>query len=105
MAQFDVYANPIAASTARIPFLLELQNDLLGGLTTTVVVPLYDAGAITGPAIRDLTPVLEVDQRSVVMMTPELAGLDRKRLARPIGDLRHCRSEIIAALDILFTGI
>jgi hypothetical protein len=39
------------------------------------------------------------------MMTPELAGLDRKRLARPIGDLRHRRSEIIAALDILFTGV
>ena len=70
-----------------------------------MVVPLHGAGAITGPAIRDLTPVLEFDHRSVVMMTSELAGLDRKRLVRPIGNLHHRSSEIIAALDILFTEI
>ena len=70
-----------------------------------MAVPLYDADPVTAPPIPDLTRVLAFDHRSVVMMTPELAGLDRKRLGRPNGDLRHRRSEIIPALDILSTGI
>jgi len=39
MAQFDVYPNPEPSQQGKIPFLLDLQCDLLQGLNTTVVVP------------------------------------------------------------------
>ena len=36
MAQFDVHRNPNAASAKAIPFLLDVQADLLSGLVTRV---------------------------------------------------------------------
>ena len=40
MAQFDVYLNPNAATRKIIPYLLDVQADLLDTLSTRVVVPL-----------------------------------------------------------------
>ena len=41
MAFLEVHGNPNPASRDRIPFLLEIQADLLASLGTRVVVPLY----------------------------------------------------------------
>lgn len=105
MAQFDLHANPDATSNHRIPFLLDVQSDLLDLLSTTVVVPLYDPGAVNVPPIRRLMPVFEVNGQSVIMATPELAGVSRKRLPPTMGDLRRQREVIMAALDTLLTGV
>jgi len=40
MAQFDVYRNAHPATRARVPYLLDVQSDLLETLATRVVVPL-----------------------------------------------------------------
>ena len=40
MAQFDVYRNSSLDTRERIPYLLDIQHDLLSGLATRVVVPL-----------------------------------------------------------------
>ena len=40
MSQFDVYENPQAETHQVIPYLLDVQADLLGSLATCVVVPL-----------------------------------------------------------------
>lgn len=105
MAQFDVYPNPDSGQNRKIPFLLDLQSDLLSGLSSTVVAPLYDPDFADRPPVRELTPVFEVEGRQVVMMTPELAGVPVKRLPRKIGNLSMERNAIIAALDFVFTGV
>ena len=46
MAQFDVHRNPNAASAKAIPFLLDVQADLLSGLATRVAVPLARPDAV-----------------------------------------------------------
>ena len=38
MAQFDVYTNPNLATKRAIPYLLDIQTDLLNSLTTRVVL-------------------------------------------------------------------
>ena len=40
MAQFRVYENSNRATKQRIPYLLDIQSDLLDDLQTTVVIPL-----------------------------------------------------------------
>ena len=52
-----------------------------------------------------LTPVLEFQGRPYVAMIPELAGIPRRSLGVSAGSLASQRGEIIAALDLLFTGI
>jgi toxin CcdB len=103
MAQFDVYDNPNPATAKTVPFLLEVQSDLLEELSTRVVVPLVSAEAMGQPA-RHLNPLFEINDRPVVMSIAELAGISRRHLGAKVTSLAGLRQEIMAALDFLFTG-
>lgn len=105
MAQFSVHRNANPATRDAVPFLLDVQADLLEGLATRVVVPLYASGALRRAPVRELMPVFRVAGRAVVMATPELAGVPRKALGPMVADLGANRAAILAALDLLVTGI
>jgi toxin CcdB len=104
MAQFDVYLNPNAATRKAIPYLLDVQADLLDTLATRVVVPLVLAEEM-GLAAKHLNPQFKVKGTAVVMSTAELAGISNRSLGDKVVSLKNKRDEIIAALDLLFTGI
>lgn len=105
MPQFSVYKNKNAATKARVPYLLDVQSNLLSELETRVVVPLYAAAAIKASAMTVLTPRFEVEGKELVAMTPQLAGISRKELGAEVGQLAGQRDPIIRALDLLITGI
>ncbi len=105
MAQFDVYRNANPATRARIPYLLDVQSDLLDSLSTRIVVPLCKPDVLSGKPAERLNPVFEVDGRRMVMLTPELAGVSRKTLGERVANLAAERLSIIAALDLAITGI
>lgn len=104
MAAFAVHANPDPRSRKAIPFLLDIQNEILSSMDTRVVVPLYLKGATTLHPISRLTPVVTFQNKTYIAMVPELAGVARRSLGTRAGDLSNTRAEIIAALDLLFTG-
>lgn len=103
MAQFDVYANPNPVTRQEIPYLLDVQANLLDGLASRAVVPLVNASAM-GKAAQHLNPGFTIGQAEVVMSTAELAGIPTRLLGEKVGSLADRRGEIIAALDFLFTG-
>ncbi len=105
MAQFAVYKNRNPATRSRFPLLLDVQSNLLESLATRVVVPLSPVSAARDLAIKQLVPVLLVDNKQYAMLTPQLAGISRRELSEPIADLTAERVQIIAALDLLLTGI
>lgn len=104
MAQFDVYLNPNAATRKSIPYLLDVQADLLDTLATRVVVPLILAEEM-GLAAKHLNPQFKIKNVAVVMSTAELAGVPNRSLGDKVTTLKSKRDEIIAALDMLITGI
>ena len=104
MAQFDVYLNPNAATRKSIPYLLDVQADLLDTLATRMVVPLILAEEM-GLAAKHLNPQFKIKGAAVVMSTAELAGVANRSLGDKVASLKSKRNEIIAALDLLFTGI
>jgi toxin CcdB len=104
MAQFDVYLNPNKDTRDFIPFLLDIQAGLLDTLTTRVVVPLVVAEEMS-LAAKHLNPQFKIKGVSVVMSTAELAGVPSRALGDKVTSLKNKRDEIIAALDLLFTGI
>lgn len=104
MPQFDVHRNPDPRTGGEVPYLLNVQSDLLAPLATCVVVPLVSAAAMDKPAKR-LNPQFEVEGKPVVMSTAEIAGIPRRALGEKVDALQERRAEIIAALDMLFTGI
>ncbi|MBA3507601.1 MAG: CcdB family protein [Betaproteobacteria bacterium] len=105
MPQFDVYRNVNPATRKRVPYLLDVQSDLLETLLTRIVVPLYRPDVTRGKAISRLNPVFAIDGKELVMLTPELAGVPRKSLGEKMGNLAPQRTEIVAALDLVCTGI
>jgi len=104
MAQFDVYLNPNRSTRQAIPYLLDVQADLLDSLTTRVVVPLLRA-EIMGLSASKLNPKFTINNTVVVMSSAELAGVSIRSLGEKVASLKAQRNEIIAALDLLFTGI
>ena len=104
MAQFDVYRNPNPKTSGEIPYLLDVQSDLLDNLATRVVAPLFLASVFDIPATY-LNPQFIINQTKVILSTAELAGISTNNLGEKIASLQDQRQEIIAALDFLFTGI
>ena len=104
MAQFDVYLNQNPSTRKAIPYLLDVQADLLDTLATRVVVPLILPEEMS-LAAKHLNPRFKVKGESVVMSTAELAGISFRSLGDKVATLKSKRDEIIAALDLLITGI
>lgn len=103
--QFTVYLNTNPETKEAIPYLLDVQSSLLTDLGTRVAVPLYHASAMKGKVIKGLMPVLEVDDKKVVMVTPEMAGIPKKTLGAAITNLAGQRAEIVSAIDLLVFGL
>jgi toxin CcdB len=103
MAQFDVYVNNDVASQKLYPYLIDVQADILGHLPTRVVIPLLHRSNIKKP-IPILNPIFKISDTLVCMSTPQLVGISSSLLSAKVCSLAEKRSEIIAALDLLFTG-
>jgi toxin CcdB len=105
MAQFKAYENPNKATRKTYPYLLDIQTNLLDELRTTVVIPLSPSALVGAAAITKLCPVLKIEGKSYVALTQQMAGIDRKILGKEVCDLSRYRSEIVAALDFIISGI
>lgn len=105
MPQFVLHRNRNPATKARFPLLLDVQSDLLDPLATRVVVPLAPAAAARTRAIDTLTPTVRFEGRDYVLLTPQLAGIPARELGPAVGSLAAERRAIVAALDLLITGI
>ena len=105
MPQFTVYRNKNPETLSAAPFLLDIQNDLLRDLDTRVVVPLRPVFVMQGRALKPLMPVFEIEGRHYVMLTPQMAGVPKNDLGAPVTRVDSYRSEIIAAVDFLLTGV
>lgn len=105
MAQFTVFENPSPSKRTIYPYLLDIQSELLNDLRTTVVIPLSPLRLAGKAAISRLCPVLEIDGEPHVALTPQLAGIDRTTLRKAVCNLADSRSDIIAAMDFIVSGI
>lgn len=104
LAQCSVYENSNPRTKEDVPFLLDVQSDLLSVLATRVVVPLYRSKAMASSTITRLTPVVRFKGKTFVAVVPELAGISRRELGAAVGDLAQAREDILRAIDLLLTG-
>ena len=105
MACLDVFANPDRSSKAIIPCLLEVQSNLLDSLPSCIVVPLAHPEAVKALPILRLNPYVMINGIRLIALTQYLASVPRCLLNSPIANLAPQRDEILAALNLLFTGI
>lgn len=105
MAQWDVYSNPDLRSRAVVPFLIDLQSDLLSELDTRLVAPLVATGLDLNRMPKRLCPAVSVEGRSLVLMLHEAGPVDRRVLKRRALSLRSEADRIISAMDAVLSGI
>ena len=100
MAQFDIYRNTNSVTCAEIPYVVDIQVELLHHLSTCVVIPLSSKAK----ALKHLNPIFVIEEQNVVLMTQEMAGIERVLLGEKLISLSEYRSEIFAAIDFLISG-
>ena len=102
MAQFDVYRN---ARRGPFPLLLDVQADLLDRIATRVVVPLMTTKRYGARPISRLNPTATIGGVEYVLVFQELAAIPAAVLRTRVDSLAPRRTELVAALDLLFAGI
>lgn len=106
MRQFLVYRNRNEGTRALYPLLLNVQSDLIEETGTRVVVPMVPVTrGRRPPSISSLAPIMEVNGKPHVVVVPLLAAAEVADLGVAEADLSHERSAIMAALDLLISGI
>lgn len=103
--QFSVHRNKNTRSKGDIPYLLNVQSDLLDHLDTRVVVPLAKVKSFAGPPSESLKPMVTVGGERHILLTPLLAGISKNDLGPEVDNLRAKNFEIVRALDVLITGV
>jgi toxin CcdB len=104
VANLAVYRNTNPKTKKEVPYLLDVQSELLVGLGTRVVIPLYSLKLRSIRVIARLTPKIVVEGETFILMTPQLAGINASELGEPVTTVQDQRTQIISALDMLFSG-
>ena len=100
MGRYDVYPAPGQGGAG---YVLDVQADLLQGLSTRVVVPLLPAEAAPRPA-RGLSPAFDIDGQPHLMLTQFIAAVPTKELRTAVLSLDTRSDDIMRALDMLLIG-
>ncbi len=91
-------------ASGRIPYLLDVQANLLSDLPTRVVVPLIRAEAFGKPATR-LHPRFTIAGKRLIMATHLVAAVRRPALGKVVTSLLDQRDIVISAIDVLWSGV
>jgi toxin CcdB len=106
MRQFGVYRNRNAATKSAYPLLLNVQSDLISETGTRVVVPMVPATrGRHPPSISSLAPIMDVNGKPHVLVVPLLAAAEIADLGALEADFSERRPDIMAALDLLISGV
>jgi toxin CcdB len=104
MAQFSVYTNLNSSTKDHYPLLIDIQNHLLESLETRLVIPLILLSKYESKPIKELMPVLTINNKKYVVLTPLQAGIHKRLLGNLVADVSSKRQDIISAIDFLITG-
>jgi toxin CcdB len=100
--QCDVYPTPFRRDREERPYVVVVQSDRYP-TNSRVCAPLV-AERFLNPNGR-LNPAFEIDGKKCYLHPLELVPLPVRVLRAPIANLEADRDRIIAALDLVFTGV
>ena len=100
MAQFDVYLNENILTNQKVPYLLDVQNDILKSLNTRVVIPLVrDLKSVQG-----LTKEFIINDEKVYLTTAQMGAVLMSELKQKVLSLENEKEEIKNSIDFLIYG-
>jgi toxin CcdB len=101
--QFDVFKNSDPNSAASHPYLVVLQSNGLTDLNTRIVAPLIASKKM--PLFERLMPEVTIAKSKYVIDATNIGVVPAHALSKSIANLESERYRIVAAIDLVFTGI
>lgn len=105
MAQFDVYRNPSPRQREAMPFMVEVQSNLLSGLPTRMTMPLAVPGLLPSAVPINLCPLIDWEGQRLHLLAHLATPFLTRDLGKSLGSVSERASEIVAALDAVVSGI
>ena len=105
MAQLDYFANTDTDTNKIYPFMVDVQDNLLGDLNSRVVIPLTPLINLEESYPKNLCPIITIEGKDYSLLTQQISSISKRFLSNYQGTLTPNRPEIIAAIDFLITGI
>lgn len=105
MAQFDIYANPSKHQRADIPWIVDVQSDLLSALPTRLVIPLAFRKNMPPALPKALCPALQWNGDALVALPHMAAAFRTKDLGLPKGNMKSESSTLVGAIDAVIRGL
>jgi toxin CcdB len=105
MPQFDVYRNPVVQQRGTIPFMLDIQSDLLDGLPTRLTLPLALPRLVPSAIPLNLCPALDFDGQHVHVLSHLAVAFRVRDLGRSVGSLASQANVVVASLDAVISGV
>jgi toxin CcdB len=99
MARFDVYKY-----SAAVPYVVDVQADLLSDLKTRVVIPLLPHTQAKKEILPRLKPVVKVHGKDYVLMTTDIGTVKIGDLGVSAENIVEYRQVITDAIDFLMSG-
>ena len=99
MARFDVYS-----LKGKAPLVVDVQADILGGLSSRIVIPLLPSAELGAEAIPRLKPAVKLNGVEYRLITTDMSALAASQLGDHLGSLDDQRLVIIDAIDFAFQG-
>lgn len=100
MAQFNVYKNENYLTNKKVPYLLDIQNDILNSLNTRVVIPLVK----DFKGFKGLTKEFIIENQKVNLATSQMGTVHKNELKIKITTLENQKEEIKNSIDFLVYG-
>lgn len=101
--QFDVFPNPVGSERSRRPYIVNVQHDHFGQGGKYVFASLAMPNATK--SIPGLNPILTILDQQLLLLPNDLFTLSDRQVAQLVANLEADRDRIIAALDLVFTGV
>lgn len=103
--QFDVYENTDKDTKKVYPYFVDIQTNLLDTLNSRAVIPLTPAKNVSKEYPKNLCPAISIDNKDFALLTHQITSVPVSLLKRKAISAEAYRTDIIAVIDFLATGI
>ena len=105
MGRFDVCRNPSVASRAAIPYVVNIQSDLLDSLPTRLTIPLGAMAANLNPGPKALCPLIGFGDQELSVLAHLTVAFRTRDLGKKVGSLESQSALLVRALDAVLSGV
>lgn len=103
--QFDVYENTDKDTKRVYPYFIDIQTNLLDTLNSRVVLPLTPIKNVNKEYPKNLCPVISIDKKGFALLSHQITSVPISLLKKKTISAEAHRTDIVAAIDFLVTGI